>query len=342
MKFSALQIAGYLDGEVIGDEETTVDTLSKIEEGKPGSLSFLSNLKYAQYIYSTKASIVIIDDKFKPEQEIKTTLVKVKDAYTAFASLLEMYHQAKPAKTGIEQPAFVSESASLGEDIYIGAFAYISDHVTIGEGSKIFPQAFIGDHVTLGKNCLIYPGVKILSDTVIGSHVTIHSGSIIGSDGFGFAPNDNNSYNKIPQIGNVVIEDHVEIGSNVSIDRATLGSTIIKRGVKLDNLVQIAHNVEIGENTVIASQSGVAGSSKIGKNCMFGGQVGIIGHIEIGDNVKIAAQSGIGKSLTKNEIVQGSPAYNIYDYNKSYVYFRKLPQLAQDIHNLKKKLKDNE
>lgn len=342
MEFTAQQIAEYLQGEVAGDPEITVNTLSKIEEGTPGSLSFLANPKYNQYLYSTAASVVIVSKGFEPEEEVASTLVKVDDAYGAFATLLKMYNQVKYQKTGIEQPAFVSESASIGDDTYIGAFAYVGDNVKVGQGSKIFPHVYLGDNVEIGENCMIFPGVKIYADCTVGSEVTIHAGSVIGSDGFGFAPNSENSYDKVAQIGNVVIEDHVEIGSNTSIDRATLGSTIIRKGVKIDNLIQIAHNVEIGENSVIASQTGVAGSTKLGKNAMIGGQVGIVGHLNVGDNVKIAAQSGIGKDLKDNEVVQGSPAFGYSDYQKSYIYFRKLPQLAKDIHNIQKKIKDNE
>jgi len=342
MEFTAQQIAEYLNGEVVGNPEITVNTLSKIEEGTPGSLSFLANPKYNQYIYTTGASIVIISKDFEAEAKIAATLVKVDDAYGAFATLLKMYDKVKHQKTGVEQPSFIAESATVGEETYIGAFAYLGDNVKVGNGTKIYPHVFLGDNVEIGENCLILPGVKIYADCKVGSEVTIHAGTVIGSDGFGFAPNSENSYDKVAQIGNVIIEDHVEIGSNASIDRATLGSTIIRKGVKLDNLIQIAHNVEIGENTVIASQSGIAGSTKLGKNAMIGGQVGVIGHLNIGDNVKIAAQSGIGKDLNDNEVVQGSPAFGYGEYQKSYIYFRKLPQMAKDIHNIEKKLRNNE
>ncbi len=340
MEFTAQQIAEYLNGEVVGNSEITVNTLSKIEEGTPGSLSFLANPKYNQYIYNTEASIVIISKEFKAEAEIAATLIKVDDAYGAFATLLKIYNQVKHQKSGVEQPSFIADSASVGGETYVGAFAYLGENVKVGNGTKIYPHVFVGDNVEIGENCLILPGVKIYADCKVGSEVTIHAGTVIGSDGFGFAPNSKNSYDKVSQIGNVIIEDHVEIGSNVSIDRATLGSTIIHKGVKLDNLIQIAHNVEIGENTVIASQSGIAGSTKLGKNAMIGGQVGVIGHVNIGDNVKIAAQSGIGKDLKDNEVVQGSPAFGYGEYQKSYVYFRKLPQLAKDIHNIEKKIKE--
>jgi UDP-3-O-[3-hydroxymyristoyl] glucosamine N-acyltransferase len=342
MEFTAHQIAEYLNGEVVGNPDVVVNVLSKIEEGTPGSLTFLANPKYNQYIYNTEASIVIINKEFEAEADIAATLVKVDDAYGAFAALLKMYNEVKHQKTGVEQPSFIAGSATVGEETYIGAFSYIGESVIVGNGTKIHPQVFLGDNVEIGKNCIIHPGVKIYADCKVGSEVTIHAGTVIGSDGFGFAPNSENSYDKIAQIGNVIIEDHVEIGSNASIDRATMGSTIIRKGVKLDNLIQIAHNVEIGENTIIASQSGVAGSTKLGKNVMLGGQVGVIGHLNIGDNVKIAAQSGIGKNLKEDEVVQGSPAFGINEYLKSYVHFRKLPQMAKDIHNIEKRLRNNE
>ena len=340
MEFTAQQIAEYLNGEVVGNSEITVNTLSKIEEGTPGSLSFLANQQYNKYNYNSEAPIVIRSKEFKAEAEIAATLIKVDDAYGAFATLLKIYNQVKHQKSGVEQPSFIADSASVGGETYVGAFAYLGENVKVGNGTKIYPHVFVGDNVEIGENCLILPGVKIYADCKVGSEVTIHAGTVIGSDGFGFAPNSKNSYDKVSQIGNVIIEDHVEIGSNVSIDRATLGSTIIHKGVKLDNLIQIAHNVEIGENTVIASQSGIAGSTKLGKNAMIGGQVGVIGHVNIGDNVKIAAQSGIGKDLKDNEVVQGSPAFGYGEYQKSYVYFRKLPQLAKDIHNIEKKIKE--
>lgn len=335
MEFSAQQIANLLGGEVEGDAEARVSSLSKIEEGTPGSLSFLANPQYTPYIYDTKASAVIVNQSFQAERKVNTTLIRVPDAYQAFAQLLEVYNQLKYSKTGIEQPTFISESAEIGEGVYIGAFAYIGDNVKIGSNVKIFPHTFVGDGVTIGNNSMLFAGVKIYADCRIGNDVTLHSGVVVGGDGFGFAPNQENSYNKVAQIGNVIIEDHVEVGANTTIDRATLGSTVIRKGVKLDNLIQIAHNVEIGENTVIAAQTGIAGSTKIGRNCMIGGQVGIVGHLKIGDNVKIAAQSGIGGNLEDNAVVQGSPAFSLSDYRRSYVYFKKLPQLADDIKNLK-------
>lgn len=338
MEFTAKQIAEWLDGEVVGEPLATVYKLSKIEEGTPGSLSFLANPAYTHYIYNTEASIVIVNKTFEPEQSIATTLVKVADAYGAFAKLLDYYNTIKNNKQGIEPHTQIAESALIGEGVYIGSFAYIGERVKLGNNVKIYPQVFIGDDVEISHNTTIFSGTRIYAECKIGESVTIHSGCIIGADGFGFAPNSENSYNKVAQIGNVVIEDHAEIGANTTIDRATLGSTIIRKGVKLDNLIQVAHNVEIGENTVIAAQTGIAGSTKIGKNCMIGGQVGIVGHLKIGDGVKIAAQSGIGKNIPDGEVVQGSPAFSYGDYNRAYAVFRKLPQLFQDINWLKKKI----
>lgn len=341
MEFSAGQIAGLVNGRVEGDANAKVNAVSKIEEGLPGTLAFLANPKYAEFIYTTKATIVLVGNDFVAEKPIAATLIRVEDAYQAIASLLENFNANAANVKGIEQPSYIDSTATVGTDAYIGAFAYIGKNAKIGNNVKIYPGAFIGANATVGDNTIIYAGTKICAGCVIGNDCTIHSGVIIGSDGFGFAPNSENNYNKVPQIGNVVIEDHVEVGANTTIDRATLGSTIIRRGVKLDNLIQIAHNVEIGENTVIAAQTGVAGSTKIGKNCMIGGQVGIIGHLTIADGVKIAAQSGIGASITKeNEIVQGSPAFSIGEYRRSYIGFRKLPTLMQRIADLEKQLTD--
>lgn len=336
MKFTAAQIAGILQGEVVGNPNAEVFKLSKIEEGTAGSLTFLANPKYISHIYSTQATITIVNQSFVPEQEINTTLIKVEDAYQSFSQLLEYYNQVKLMKSGIEQPSVISENVTYGTDLYLGSFCYIGKNVTIGNNVKIYPNSFIGDNVTIGDNCVFFAGVRIYSETIIGSNCTIHSGTIVGSDGFGFAPQEDGTFKKVPQIGNVIIEDDVEIGSCSTIDRATLGSTIIKKGVKLDNHIQVAHNVEIGENTVIAAQTGIAGSTKIGKNCMIGGQVGIVGHITIGNNVKIQAQSGIGKSLADGEVVQGSPAFNYGDFAKSFVHFRNLPKIVADLENLKK------
>ena len=338
MKFTAAQIAGILEGEVEGNPEVEVSKLSKIEEGIPESLSFLSNPKYTQYIYTTKASAVIVDKNFKAENEINTTLIRVDDAYKSFSKLLEYYNQVKMNKTGIEQPVFISESANYGENIYIGAFAYISDNVKIGDNVKIYPNVYIGDNVIIANNVTLFSGAKIYSDTQIGDNCVIHSSAILGADGFGFSPNEKGEFIKVPQTGNVIIEDNVDIGAATSIDRATLGSTIIRKGVKLDNQIQIAHNVEIGKNTVIAAQTGIAGSTKIGENCMIGGQVGIAGHLSIGNNVRIQAQSGIGRNVKDNETLQGSPAFTYNDYNKSYVHFKNLPKIIHRLTTIEKNI----
>lgn len=340
-KFTAQQIAGLLGGTVEGDVNAIVTKLAKIEEGIPGSISFLSNPVYTPYLYSTDASIVIVAKDLELEKPIKSTctLIRVEDPRLSFSVLLDAYNQIKDNKTGIEQPSYISASAKLGENIYVGAFAYIGDHVKIGNNVKIHPNAYIGNNSSIGDNTVILPGVRIHHESIIGSSCTFHSGVIIGGDGFGFAPNTENNYKKIPQIGNVIIEDHVEIGSNTTVDRATLGSTIIRKGVKLDNLIQIGHNVEIGENTIVVAQSGIAGSTKIGKNCVIAGQVGIVGHITIADGVKIAAQSGVGNSIIKeNEIVQGSPAFAIGEYKRSYVIFRNLPAINSKLKDLEKSL----
>jgi UDP-3-O-[3-hydroxymyristoyl] glucosamine N-acyltransferase len=342
MEFSAAQISELLQGNVEGNPDAKVNNISKIEEGKPGTLSFLANPKYNNYLYSTEASIVIINHDFKIEKALRpnVTLIRVANAYESFAKLLALYSEIKGEKTGIEQPCFISESAKLGDNCYIGAFAYIGKNVQIGDNVKIYPHSYIGDNCKIGNNTIIFSGVKVYHECEIGTHCTIHANTVIGSDGFGFAPNaQGETFAKVPQIGNVVIEDHVEIGSNASIDRATMGSTILRKGVKLDNLVQIAHNAEVGENTVIAGLSGVAGSSKVGKNCMIGAQVGIAGHLKITDGVKIAGQSGIGSNIDKEgEIVQGSPAFSIGDYKRSYVLFRSLTKMNDKLNDVIKKL----
>ena len=337
MKFTAEQIAGILEGDIVGDPDVEVFNLSKIEEGTKGSLTFLANPKYKPYIYSTKASITIVNNSFEPEKQLDTTLIKVEDAYKSFSKLLEYYNKIKLNKVGIEQPSYISDSASLGENVYIGAFTYIGDNVVLGDNVKVFPGAYIGDNVAIGNDTIVFAGVKIYAECIVGNFCVLNSGAIIGADGFGFTPNENGEYSKVPQTGNVIIEDHVDIGAATTIDRATLGSTIIRNGVKLDNQIQIAHNVEIGKNTVIAAQTGVAGSTKIGKNCQIGGQVGISGHITIGDNVKIQAQSGIARHVKDNEVLQGSPALNYGDYNKSYVHFKNLPKIVKTINQLEKK-----
>lgn len=339
MEFTVAQIAGILGGEIEGNPDAVVNTLAKIEEGKEKSLTFLANPAYTEFIYTTQATAAIVSKTFVAEKPITATLIRVDKPYESFALLLETYNQIKHNKKGIEQPSFIAENAELGSDIYVGAFAYIGNNVKLGNNVKIYPQVFIGDNTVIGDNSILFAGVKVYSDCVIGKHCTFHSGVIVGGDGFGFAPNSENNYKKVPQIGNVIIEDHVEIGANTTVDRATLGSTVIKKGAKIDNLIQIAHNVEIGENTVIAAQTGIAGSTKIGSNCMIGGQVGIIGHLSIAKGTKIAAQSGVGQSITKeNEIIQGSPAFGIGDYKRSYVMFRKLPEMQTKIQELEKLL----
>ncbi|WP_426063687.1 UDP-3-O-(3-hydroxymyristoyl)glucosamine N-acyltransferase [Flavobacterium sp. DSP2-3-1] len=338
MKFTAEQIAGILEGVVVGNPMAEVFRLSKIEDGSEGSLTFLSNPKYLNFIYSTKASVTIVNETFEPELPLTTTLIKVHDAYAAFSKLLEFYNQVKLNKTGIEQPSFLSQSVKYGDNLYLGSFSYVGQNVVLGENVKIYPNCFVGDNVSIGDNVILFAGAKIYSETVIGSNCTIHSGAIIGADGFGFAPNPDGTYTKIPQIGNVIIEDNVDIGSCTTIDRATMGSTIIRKGVKLDNQIQIAHNVEIGENTVIAAQTGVAGSTKIGKNGMIGGQVGISGHLTIGNNVRIQAQSGVGRNIKDDEILQGSPTFGYNDFSKSYVHFKNLPKIVAEIEELKKQI----
>jgi len=349
MEFSAKNIATLLNGEIEGNPDLIVLSIAKIEEGKKGDLSFLGNLLYEKYLYTTKASVILINKDFTPTKKVKPTLIRVDNAYQSFATLLETYQKIINQRNGIEQPSFIDSTVKLSENVYIGAFTYLSKNVVIGADTKIYPNVFIGDNVTIGKNCIINSGVKIYNSCVIGNNCIIHSNTVIGADGFGFAPQNDLNYKKIPQVGNVVIEDNVEIGSNTCIDRATMGSTFIRKGVKLDNLIQIAHNVEIGENTVIASQSGIAGSSRIGKNCMIGGQCGITGHLTIGDEVKIAAQSGIGSNIKKGEIIQGSPAFSIKDYQKSYVIFKNLPelykkfcQLQLEINSLKQSIQEDE
>jgi UDP-3-O-[3-hydroxymyristoyl] glucosamine N-acyltransferase len=336
VKFTAQQIADILEGDVVGDENIKVSKLAKIEEGEAGALTFLANPKYTSYIYTTKASITIVNKTFEPEEPITTTLIKVEDAYKAFSKLLEYYNQVKLNKFGVEQPSFIADSSSYGENVYIGAFSYIGENVTIGDNVKIFPNSYIGDNVKIGDNTIVFSGSKIYSECVVGKNCVINSGAIIGADGFGFAPNENGEYIKVPQTGNVILEDFVDIGAATTIDRATLGSTIIRRGVKLDNQIQIAHNVEIGKNTVIAAQTGIAGSTKIGENCQIGGQVGIVGHITIGNNVRIQAQSGIGRNVKNDEVLQGSPALAYGDYNKSYVHFKNLPKIIKKFNDIEK------
>lgn len=340
MDFKVTEIANFLKGEVVGDENITISNVSKIEEGKPGTLAFLANLKYENFLYSTEASVVLVNKNFIPKEKVNATLIKVDDAYQAFASLLDLYVQAKAAvKVGIEQPSFIHNSATIGKDLYLGAFAYVGNNSKIGSNTKLYPHVFVGENVTIGDDCILYSGVKIYDDTVIGNRCIIHSGAVIGSDGFGFAPLEEGTYKKIPQIGNAVLEDDVEIGANTTIDCGTMGSTIIRKGAKIDNLVQVGHNCEIGENTVIAAQSGMAGTSKVGKNCKFGGQVGLAGHLTIGDNVFIGAQSGVAKSVKGDQVILGSPAMEIKDTIKAITIYKNLPKLRQEVIQLQKEVK---
>jgi len=339
MNFTAALIAEFLKGSVEGDPEATVSDISKIEEGKPGTLSFLANPKYEKYIYETQSSIVIVNADFQPQKDISSTLVRVKNAYESFAALLRLYEQSKPRKSGLSKTASISDTASLGKDLYVGEFTVISENATIGDGVQLYPQVYVGDHVKIGEGSILHPGVKVYEGCEIGANCVIHAGAVIGADGFGFVPNQDNNYEKVPQVGKVIIEDHVEIGANSTVDRATMGATILRKGVKLDNLVMIAHNVEVDENTVIAAQSGISGSTKVGKNCMFGGQVGLIGHINIANGVKIAAQSGITKDIKEEGIViQGSPAFEFGPYQRSYLLFRNLPKLREQINELERKV----
>ena len=335
MTFAASQIALLINGKIEGDSSVIVDSFGKIEEARSGQLSFLANLKYEEFLYSTNASVIILNTDYELKKPVNATLVRVADAYTAFATLLGKYQDMMTQQlSGVQEPSYIAKTASYGEKVFIGAFAYLGENVKIGNESKIFPNAFIGDGVSIGNRCIIHPGVKIYHGTVIGNNVTIHAGTVIGSDGFGFAPQADGSFKKVPQIGNVIIEDNVEIGANTTIDRATIGSTVIKAGAKLDNLIQIAHNVEIGNSTVIAAQAGVSGSTKIGKNAMIGGQVGIVGHISIGDGAKINAQSGVSKSIESGKAVTGSPAYDYTSALRSQAVTRKLPELEKRVKEL--------
>lgn len=339
MQFSAAQIAMLIDGHVEGNGETTVDSFGKIEEAQAGQLAFLANPKYEDYLYTTSASIIIINDTQELKQPVKATLVKVKDAYTAFATLLHKYQALMTQQlAGIQQPSYIAPTAKVGENVFIAAFAYLGDNVTVGNNVKIFPNVFVGNNVTIGDNTILHAGVKIYQECKLGRNIIIHAGSVIGSDGFGFAPQADGTYQKVPQIGNVVIEDNVEIGANTAIDRATIGSTIIRHGAKLDNLIQIAHNVEIGANTVIAAQAGVSGSTKIGANVMIGGQAGIVGHLQIADNAKINAQSGVTKSIKTNSSrsVTGTPAHDYTSALRSQALSRNLPDMEKRLAELEK------
>ncbi len=337
MEFSAKQIAQFVQGVIEGDENATVNTFAKIEDGKPGAISFLSNPKYTHYIYDTESSIVLVDKSVELEKPTKATLIKVDNAYECVAKLLQLYESMKPKKTGIDSLAFISPSAKIGENVYIGAFAYIGDNVVIGDGCQIYPNVVICENAKVGNDCLFYPNVTIYHDCHVGNRVTLHAGSVVGSDGFGFAPSEN-GYDKIPQIGIVTIEDDVEIGANTCVDRSTMGSTFVRKGVKLDNLVQIAHNTDIGANTVMSAQVGVAGSTKVGQWCMFGGQVGIAGHITIGNKVFLGAQSGVPSSLKDNQTLIGTPPMEKLPYFKSQAIFQKLPDLYKQIQKLQKEV----
>jgi UDP-3-O-[3-hydroxymyristoyl] glucosamine N-acyltransferase len=341
MQFTAAQISILVNGKIEGNAEAAVNSFGKIEEAEQGQLTFLANPKYEEFLYSTNASIAIINDAYELRQPVKLTLIRVTDAYTAFAQLLSKYQEIVTQQMkGIQQPSYISPSAKIGEDVFVGAFCYLGENVKVGKFTKIFPNSFIGDNVTIGDNCIIHPGVKIYHDCVLNNNVVIHAGTVIGSDGFGFAPQSDGSFKKVPQIGNVVLEDNVEIGANTTIDRATMGSTCIKAGAKLDNLIQIAHNVEVGESTVIAAQAGVSGSTKIGKNVMIGGQAGLVGHIQIADGSKINAQSGVSKSMKEPfGAVTGSPASDYTSALRSQAVFRNLPQLEKRVQELEELVK---
>ncbi|MFB6457485.1 UDP-3-O-(3-hydroxymyristoyl)glucosamine N-acyltransferase [Chitinophaga sp. Hz27] len=335
MQFSALQLATMLDGKLEGNPDVKVSNIGKIEEAGEGMLSFIANPKYEEFLYTTKASILLVNESLVIERPIAATLIRVKDAYSSMAQLLEKYHYMTGNKTGIQQPSYVPKSVRLGENVFIGAFAYLGENVVLGNNVKIYPGVYLGDNVIVSNDSVLYPGVKVYENCVVGSRVTLHAGCVIGGDGFGFAPQPDGSYKKVPQIGNVVIHDDVEIGSNTTIDRATMGSTVIQKGVKLDNLIQVAHNVDIGQNTVIAAQTGVSGSTKVGQNCVIGGQVGMVGHIHIADGTKINAQSGLSKSITiPNSSLTGSPAYDYKSSLKSQAIFRNLPDLEKRVKEL--------
>ncbi len=343
MQFTAQQIAAIINGSIEGNHDTIVKSVAKIEEAKEGDLCFLSNPKYEEYLYTSKASVVIVSKSLELNGAVSPTLVRVEDAYSAFAVLLEKYNEiiSGASKTGIDSDAKISATATLGKDVYVGSFAYVGDNARIGDNVKIYPGAFVGDNAVIGNNTRLYAGVRIYNECVLGADVVIHSGAIVGSDGFGFAPLADGTYKKIPQIGNVIIEDNVEVGANTTIDRATMGSTVIRSGVKLDNLIQVAHNVEIGENTVIAAQTGISGSTKIGRNCVIGGQVGIVGHIQIADGTRINAQSGVSKSITAtNTTITGSPAYDYKSSLKSQAIFRNLPELTQRLQKLEETIQE--
>ena len=337
MKFSAKQIAEFIQGTIVGDENATVHTFAKIEEGIPGAISFLSNPKYTSYIYDTQSSIVLVNKDFEPEREVKATLIKVDNAYESLAKLMTLYEQSHPKRTGIDPLAYVAPTAKIGENVYLAPFACVGDHAEVGDNTELHPHATVGRNAKVGKNCILYTNSNVYHDCIVGDNCILHSGSVIGADGFGFAPTPN-GYDKIPQIGIAILEDDVEIGANTCVDRATMGATIIRKGVKLDNLIQVAHNVEIGSNTVIASQTGIAGSTKGGEWCMFGGQVGIAGHIKIGDKVNLGAQSGVPGSIKSGQSLIGTPPIEMKNFFKSSAVFKKLPEMYMELNNLKKEL----
>lgn len=342
MVFPASQIAELINGKVEGNPDVGVHSFGKIEEAGHGQLSFLANPKYEEFLYSSQASVVIVNELLALKQPVNATLIRVKDAYSAFATLLAKYQEMMQQQLkGVQEPSYISPSSKYGENVFIGAFAYVGDKVDIGSNTKIYQNVFLGDNVKVGENAVLYPGVKILKDCVVGNNVTVHAGTVIGSDGFGFAPQADGSFSKVPQIGNVVIEDNVEIGANSTIDRATIGSTIIRHGAKLDNLIQIAHNVEIGESTVVAAQAGVSGSTKIGRGVMIGGQAGIVGHLHIGDGAKINAQSGVSKDIEAGKAVTGSPAHDYTSALRSQALNRKLPDLDKRIKELEDLIKNS-
>lgn len=340
MQFTAEQIASFLGGEIVGDEKVSVSNLAKIEEGTTGTITFLSNPLYTQYIYTTQASIALVRRDFEPEKPVTPTLIKVDDPYTSLTRLLELVEQAREQKSGVEEPTHIALSAQVADDAYVGAFTYIGERAVVGEGCKLYPQVYIGDDVVIGNNVTLYPGVKVYHGCRIGNNCIVHAGSVIGSDGFGFAPQADGSYKKIPQIGIVILEDDVELGANTTIDRATMGATIIRRGVKLDNLVQIAHNVEVGENTVMAAQVGIAGSTKIGSQCMFGGQVGVAGHRHVGNRVVIGAQSGIPNDVKDNMELMGYPAVPKVEFARQTVHIKRLAQLNQTVKELQQQINE--
>lgn len=337
MEFSAKQIAEYVQGTIVGDENASVHTFAKIEEGIPGALSFLSNPKYTQYIYDTQSSIVLVNKDFKPEKEVKATLIKVNNAYESLAKLMTLYEQSQPKRTGIHPLAYVAPTAKIGENVYLAPFACVGDNAEIGDGTELHPHATVGRGAKVGKNCILYTNCNVYHDCRVGNNCILHSGSVVGADGFGFAPSPD-GYEKIPQIGIAILEDNVEIGANTCIDRATMGATIIRKGVKLDNLIQIAHNVEVGSNTVMASQTGVAGSTKVGEWCMFGGQVGIGGHIKIGNKVNLGAQSGVPGSIKDGQNLIGTPPMELKNYFKSSAVFKKLPDMYKELNALRKEI----